>query len=813
MRRPHFRFTALLASLATSAALLATTVHAVCNGTLQLAFPTTYTVGTGGDGLTIADFNEDGILDVAVAVSHREQGLVQGEIAVRLGQGAGGVGNGTLGPLVAFSGGLSPIGLEAADLNGDGILDLVTCNFGSNTVAVLRGNGVGGVGDGTFAAPVFWSAGPSPHHLVLADFNEDGIVDIAVANNTQPRLSVLLGLGAGGVGDGTFAPPTALTMNNFGTGIAAADVDNDGILDLMGSEYTSGTIALFKGLGAGGVGNGAFSPAVHITAGPEPYDIEAADFDEDGSVDLVVSNTGAGGLRHLKGNGNGTFSDQGNLITGIIGDADAGDYDNDGILDLFVVHSSGNQFTLLKGQGAGGVGNGTFLVARQFSVPGFPACVVAADLNEDGFLDAAMTNYTANSVALSITTCTATPVAFQITSVRDVPRDQGGRVFVTWNKHPSDATGGVVTGYRVWRRIPAAAALRAAPAAGAERRVTRTAAEVVYWEAAAALPAQRLAAYGYTSQTPQDSMSGSNPYSAFFVTATTSNPDSFFDTATDSGYSVDNLPPLAPSQVSSQYLAGRVVLGWQPNGEADLAGYDVHRGTSAFFVPTQANRLMHSGSLGYEDGQGTLSSFYKIAAVDVHGNVGAYVLVEPNGPVGIELALLSSDPRPGDVELVWYADAIAMPLVNLERRDSDGAWQTLAQGTPDASGRLAFHDVSAVAGGDYRYRLVWITAAGTQTSPEISIRVPGLALALAGARPHPAPSTQLALQFTLRDGSAASLELYDAAGRRVAQQAVGVLGPGPHTVSFAQARLSPGVYLARLAQGTEERRTRVVVIR
>lgn len=802
-RRDSRIFPCLLLSTA-ALQMFVPSVQAACPGGQEplLGTPVTYTVGASNDGLTVGDFNEDGILDLVVSVGAGTQ------IRVMLGLGTGGVGSGAFGPSTLYTVGSFPIGIENADLNGDGILDLVVANRGSNTVSVLMGLGSGGVGDGTFSSQTSYFAGAAPHHLLLADFNEDGIQDVAVANNGVQSLSVLLGLGTGGIGNGGFASPSSLVMNNLGTGIAAADVDGDGILDLLGSEYTSGTIALFRGLGSGGVGNGTFASAVHISAGPEPYDIEAGDFDHDDKIDLMVSNSGAGGLRHLRGVGNGTFVDLGNLMGVAIGDVETGDYNQDGNLDLFVVAPTANTLTLFRGNGSGGFTN-----IRQLNVANFPAVVLPADFNEDGYLDAVMTNYTSSNIAVSLTECVTAPTSYQIVGVRDVPRDQGGRAFVTWNRHPADIASGAITGYRVWRRISVGAAARTAPTAGVDRRVTRDAAGVVYWEAAATLPAQRFTAYGYTAEMPQDSMSGSNPYTAFFITATTSNLDIYYDTAVDSGYSVDNLPPLPPSQVNGLYLTGQVKLSWQPNGESDLSGYVVHRGSGAFFVPTEANRIATTGSASFDDGLGTISSYYKVAAIDVHGNVGAFVLVEPNGPVGIELALISSDPRPGDVALVWYADATTMPLATLERRESDGMWQPLAQGSPDASGRLEFHDTSAEAGVRYTYRLAWSNAAGSHTSPEVLVQVPGLALALAGARPHPAPAAALALQFTLRDASPASLELYDAAGRRVAQRAVGAMGAGAHTVSFANARLSPGVYLARLTQANEEKRTRVVVVR
>ncbi len=799
-------------ALVLCATMLASSARSLCNGSGQLNPPTTYTVGGSGAGITTADFNEDGILDLATAVASLGGPPSQGVIAVQLGLGAAGVGNGLFGTATPFPAGSSLFGLEAADLNGDGILDLVTSSFGSNAVSVLLGNGIGGVGNGTFAAPAYFPAGPSPHHLVLADFNEDGIQDIAVANNSQFSLSVLIGLGAAGVGNATFSPPVTLAMNNYGTGVTAADVDNDGILDLIGSEYSSQTIAIFRGLGAGGVGNGTFAAATHIGAGPSPYDIEAADFNEDGNIDLVVTNTGGGGLRYLRGTGAGTFISMGDLVPGIMADAEAMDYDGDGILDLFTLKSLDNDFRLLKGNGVAGVGDGTFTLVRQFTVPGFPIALTYGDFNEDGLLDAAMTNYSATTNAVTVSECNPAPVTYRITQVRDVPADQGGRVFVTWSPHADDVPSGPVTGYRVWRRIPAASALRALPGTGAERRATRTASEVVYWEAAATLPAQRLDAYGYTAATAQDSLAGGNPYTAFFITATTADLDIFHDTPVDSGYSVDNLPPLPPSMLSAEYLTNQVRLTWQPNTESDLFGYSVHRGASAGFTPSLGNRIALTGATAAVDPAGTFSSYYRIAAVDVHGNVGAYALVQPSGPVGIELTLLASDPRPGDVMLVWYADAVAMPLVGLERREGDEAWRLLSQGTPDASSRLEFHDETARAGGDYHYRLVWNTATGVQTSSEVGVRVPALALSLSGAWPHPAPASQVSLRITLPDASPATISLYDPAGRRVAERSVGGLGAGTHTVSLASSRLTPGVYLARLSQHGDEKRMRVVVV-
>jgi hypothetical protein len=88
----------------------------------------------------------------------------------------------------------------------------------------------------------------------------------------------------------------------------------------------------------------------------------------------------------------------------------------------------------------------------------------------------------------------------------------------------------------------------------------------------------------------------------------------------------------------------------------------------------------------------------------------------------------------------------------------------------------------------------------------------GLALALAGARPNPTTSGALAVRFTLRDASPATLELFDVGGRRAYGCSVGALGAGEHTLSLAGARLRPGLYFARLRQQGESRRGRILIV-
>ena len=122
-------------------------------------------------------------------------------VAIWYGQADGTLIGGAILPL-----GSSPRGVVCADFDEDGVQDLAVASANTNSVVIARGNGANGVPDGTFAAGVTYAAGTAPARLVAGDWNGDGILDLAVANNSSASVSILRGLGAGARGDGTFAP-------------------------------------------------------------------------------------------------------------------------------------------------------------------------------------------------------------------------------------------------------------------------------------------------------------------------------------------------------------------------------------------------------------------------------------------------------------------------------------------------------------------------------------------------------------------------------------------------------------------------------
>src|SRR5690242_21379417 len=114
---------------------------AVCNQSILLQTATSKAMGLKTRGVVLGDFNRDGILDVAMCGPETGGGSFTTTVFVLLGNGSGGVGDGTFGTPVAYTAGTRPWSIVTADFDGDGKLDLATTNFAGNDVTILHGNG------------------------------------------------------------------------------------------------------------------------------------------------------------------------------------------------------------------------------------------------------------------------------------------------------------------------------------------------------------------------------------------------------------------------------------------------------------------------------------------------------------------------------------------------------------------------------------------------------------------------------------------------------------------------------------------------
>lgn len=344
-----------------------------------------------------ADFNRDGIPDLAITNL-----IVNGTISVFIGNG-----DGTFQSPVNYSVGVSPQMLAVADVNADGAPDLIVANecaeeaCDTSSVMVLLGNG-----DGTFRTPISFGVGCYAAFVTVGDFNRDGWPDLAVSEQQEGKVSILLG-----TGDATlFGPPSFYPVGSLPEGIAIGDFDQDGRLDLAVSNSGDGTLSILFGNG-----DGTFQSQqiVSLPGSVSPYWLASADLRNSGTVDLVVPDVGSSNKVYvLLGNGDGSFAPAvGYTVDAAPDGVSVGDINGDGIVDLVVPNTGGEQVSVLLGDGTG-----SFAPKTDYAVGHNPTFVALADFNGDGLLDIATSNGGSSSatVLLQALTETATATAVDV---------------------------------------------------------------------------------------------------------------------------------------------------------------------------------------------------------------------------------------------------------------------------------------------------------------------------------------------------------------------------------------------------------------
>jgi hypothetical protein len=359
------------------------------NGDGSFRAPVAYAFGQFSNSLAIADFNHDGILDVA----SRGASLEGPSISILLGDGSGGLQAPVNYPTLNGSGSVTPNSLTVGDFNKDGRLDLAATN--SNSVTILLGNG-----NGTFQTAVNYGAGMLPQSVVAADLNGDTADDLVVANYNGlaggafgSTVSVLMSNGAGRLLSDEY-----YSTGNLPTAIVAGDFNGDGKLDMAvanGNPYTltipDQTVSVLLGKG-----DGTFQPHVDYASGRYPISIASGDFNGDGKQDLVTSNHDDDTVSVLLANSDGTFRSHVDYAVGSFPYCVVvGDFNVDGKKDIAVASAGDNSVSILLGNG-----DGTFRSRVAHSTGPVPVFIAAGDVNGDGKLDLATANSGNNTVSV-----------------------------------------------------------------------------------------------------------------------------------------------------------------------------------------------------------------------------------------------------------------------------------------------------------------------------------------------------------------------------------------------------------------------------
>jgi hypothetical protein len=330
----------------------------------------TLAVNQNPSSVAVGDFNEDGNLDIAVDWDPSSPGQVQ----ILLGKG-----NGDFLPATSLTCQYFPGNILVADFNQDGhldiaVLDLVS-SFGSGPTHTLVDLFLG-KGDGTFGAEQqIDTGGIGMYFFVVADVNEDSKPDLVVLHNGSDDVGILYGNG-----DGTFQSPVVVPVWGTGTnqnfkGFAVADFNGDGRTDFAiltaSQDGSSGTIDILYQ-----AADHTFSRVRVASVSDQPWTTVSADLNHDGRQDLVVGNN-YGATVFLQ-NASGSFYKKGSYGSGFADSITITDFNNDGIPDLLLSYYFNHSVGCLRG-----VGDGSFIEQTTCATGVIPLLVAAGDFNSD----------------------------------------------------------------------------------------------------------------------------------------------------------------------------------------------------------------------------------------------------------------------------------------------------------------------------------------------------------------------------------------------------------------------------------------------
>jgi sugar lactone lactonase YvrE len=339
------------------------------------------TTSTGANTLPVwtmlGDINGDGKLDLVTSL------YLTDSVSIQLGNGDGTFQAATT---ILIAAGFGPAECHLVSLRGNGTLDLIVGSFNINQIAVLLGNG-----NGTFENPVFYTVGTSnntPTSLTTGDFNDDGNLDVAVANTGDDTVSVLLGNGSGGL------TPLGAPINVGRTpqAIRAGDFNGDGYSDLAVANYSDGTVTTLLNNQNGTFMANTISVGSGAGSGPQAMAIHGTG----SSLLLAVANYKDNTVSVLTSKGDGTFGTQKIVAVGKgPDDVNFADFNGDGIEDLVVSNYADDTVDLLLG-GA----SGNYALVGPFAVGDSPYSAAVGSLNVDGTPDIVVSNCFSNNTGV-----------------------------------------------------------------------------------------------------------------------------------------------------------------------------------------------------------------------------------------------------------------------------------------------------------------------------------------------------------------------------------------------------------------------------
>lgn len=340
----------------------------------QLTFSANYGVQTRPNSVAVGNLKTAAIKNEDMVVAN----YLSGTVTVLLNKRDG---TGTFLAGTNYTVGTNPREVVVADFNGDGLKDIAAANVNGGGVSVLL-NKTGS--PGTFHPATSFPAGTLPYNLAVGDFNEDHVPDLVVLNENS-GYTVLLGHNVGGHGNGAFdTQPSVLVSGRSLTSVVVGHFTTGTHLDLAIAD-ASGHVVVLQGNG-----NGTFGLPVVIASTPRPFAIVTGHLQGNALVDDLAFTDYGGNVYVTLQMAPGTFSAPAMLPVGDIPESLAvGDFNKDGILDLVVGNAFDADITILQG-----VGGGTFMVGATIPTGTLPSSIGVGNFRPgDSHSDVAVSNF------------------------------------------------------------------------------------------------------------------------------------------------------------------------------------------------------------------------------------------------------------------------------------------------------------------------------------------------------------------------------------------------------------------------------------
>ncbi|MCR9295532.1 MAG: FG-GAP-like repeat-containing protein [bacterium] len=329
----------------------------------------------------------------------------------------------------SFASGTLPIAVATGDLNVDGKVDLVAANFLDNSLTIQLNDTSKGASSVSFTDSAAISTGQGPAGIAVGDVNGDGRDDLIYSNSLDNTVSVQLNLTVAGAQFPTLADPQIFPVGLGPTGITLADINNDGFLDIAVTNAGDDSVSVLLNLTAPGSTTSLFTEQQTFPVGFEPIAIAVGDFNGDQKVDIVAANSFFNNVSvldntTLANSQIASFAPKQNFTVGLGPSAIVSvDVNNDGRPDLVTINDQDRTVSVLLNEAA--QGETSFSGAHTFSVGNDAIGLAADDLNGDGRPDLVVGNLIATSGQILYNKTPAGSASPTVSGPIAVPSDVG----------------------------------------------------------------------------------------------------------------------------------------------------------------------------------------------------------------------------------------------------------------------------------------------------------------------------------------------------------------------------------------------------